>query len=72
MSQNGRNQGFSYYFCFMIEGSRIQIHSFKLWIRIQESQKHTDPTDPDPLVRGMNPDPLVRGMNPDPTIIKQK
>jgi hypothetical protein len=35
----GRNQGFAYYFC-LIEGSGSG--------SIQEAQKHTDPTDPDP------------------------
>jgi hypothetical protein len=39
MSQNSRNQGFSYYICLMID-RRIRI-------RIQEAQKHVDP-DPDP------------------------
>jgi hypothetical protein len=41
-SQHKRNQGFSYYFCLMIEGSG------SVRIRIQEAQKHTDPTDRDP------------------------
>ncbi len=41
-SQNSRNQGFSYYFCL------IRIHISDQWIRIQEAQKHTDPTDSDP------------------------
>ncbi len=35
-SQNSRNQGFSYYFCMMIEGSG------------SGSRKHVDPVDPDP------------------------
>ena len=42
-SQNSRNQGVSYYFCLMIEGSEIQ-----------EAQKHVDPVDPDP---DLDPDP---------------
>ncbi len=28
--------------------SRIQIHTFDWWIRIQEAQKNVDPVDPDP------------------------
>jgi hypothetical protein len=30
----------------LIDDSRIRIHAYDLWIRIQEGQKHTDPTDP--------------------------
>jgi hypothetical protein len=50
-------QGFSYYFCMMIKGSRIQEaqkHTDPTdpfpdrRIRIQEAQKHTDPTNPYP------------------------
>jgi hypothetical protein len=41
-SQNSRNQGFSYYFCLLIEGSRSG-----------RAQKHVDPVDPDPA----DPDP---------------
>ncbi len=36
---------FSYYFCLMIENSGT---NGWIWIRIQEAQKHTDTTDPDP------------------------
>ncbi len=53
-SQNSRNQGFSYYFCLMIEGPG----SGSVWIRIKETQKHTDP------------DPQHRWVVPVPTIIK--
>jgi hypothetical protein len=42
------NQGFSYFFCMMIEGSgSIPLTSGSL-IRIREAQKHVDPVDPDP------------------------
>ncbi len=44
--KNSRNQGYSYYFCFMTEG--IWTRSSDLHIRIQEAQRHTVPTDPDP------------------------
>jgi hypothetical protein len=57
MSQNSRNQGFSYYICLMIEHRRIRIriqsriririHTSDEWIRIREAQKHVDPVDPD-------------------------
>jgi hypothetical protein len=40
-SQNSRNQGFSYYFCVMMEGSGSVPLDY--WIRIQEAKKHTDP-----------------------------
>ncbi len=59
-SQNRRKQGFSYYFCMMIEGSgSIPLTSgsgsgswrpkntWIRWIRILEAQKHVDPVDPD-------------------------
>jgi hypothetical protein len=36
-SQNSRNQGFSFYFCFIMKGSESG-----------EAQPLTDPTDPDP------------------------
>jgi hypothetical protein len=42
-SQNSRNQGFSYYFCMLIEGSG---RPENMWIR--EAQKHVDPVNPDP------------------------
>ncbi len=44
-SQNIRNQGFSYYFCMMIEGSgSIPLTSgSRSW-----RPKHVDPVDPDP------------------------
>jgi hypothetical protein len=38
VSQNSRNQGFSYYFCMMTEGSGCG----------REAQKHLDPVDSDP------------------------
>ncbi len=59
-SQNSRNQGFSYYFCMMTEGSG----SVK-WIRIREAQKTCgsggsgfgsktlDPMDPEHCLSGM-------------------
>ena len=47
MSQNSKNQGFSYYFCMIIEGSGSRIHTSDKWIRIREAQKHVDPVDPD-------------------------
>ncbi len=52
-SQNGRNQGFSYYFYLMIEGSGSVPTSYSR-IRIREAQKPLDPTDPglDPLQCG--------------------
>jgi hypothetical protein len=55
--KKSRNQGFYHYFSLMIEGSgsgsipltnRSDIGSRKIRNRIQEAQKHTDPTDPDP------------------------
>ncbi len=35
---------------FLLDDRRIRIHTSDLWIRIgiQEAQKHTDPTAPDP------------------------
>jgi hypothetical protein len=48
-SQKSRNQGFSYYFCMMVEGSgSIPLTSGSIWIRIWEAKKHVDPVDPDP------------------------
>jgi len=50
MSQNSKNQGFSYYFAWQQKDDRrirIQIHSADFWIRIQEAQKHVDPVGPD-------------------------
>ncbi len=66
MSQNIRNQGFSYYFCLMIEGSGPDPYILTpyLRIRILEAQKHTeclDPTGPD---LALVPDPqhcMVKG-----------
>jgi hypothetical protein len=43
MSQNSRNQGFSHYFCLMMEGSGSVQKK-----RIRMVQTNTDPTDPDP------------------------
>jgi hypothetical protein len=66
-SQNSWKQGFSYYFCMMIEGSGSGAGSGSIpltngsgagsvfltnWIRIREAQKHVDPVDPD-----SDPDP---------------
>jgi hypothetical protein len=51
MSQNSKNQGFSYYLAWQQKDDRrirIQIHSADFWIRIQEAQKHVDPVDQDP------------------------
>jgi len=47
-SQNRRNQGFSYYFCLMLEGSIPLTNGTRIRIRIQEAQKHVDPGDMDP------------------------
>ncbi len=52
--KNSRNPGFSYYFCLMIEGSRIDPEPYLAQrIRIREAQTHPDPqqfADPHPLV----------------------
>ncbi len=67
-SQNRINQGFSYYFCLMLEGSRsgsgsgsgsIPLTNGRIRIRIQEAQKHVDPGDLDPgdLDPDSDPDP---------------
>jgi hypothetical protein len=51
-SQNRRNQGFSYYFCMMIEGSGSGAGSGAIPLTSgsgsREAQKHVDPVDPDP------------------------
>jgi hypothetical protein len=57
-SQNSRNQGFSYYFCTMIEGSGSRAGSGSVSIpltsgsgsgRPKNCEKHVDPdSDPDP------------------------
>jgi hypothetical protein len=46
LSQNNRNQSFSYFFCLMIEGSGSVPLTKGSGSRM--AQKHTDPTDPDP------------------------
>jgi hypothetical protein len=46
-SQNGRNQGFCYYFCLMMEESGSESESPSRSIRIREAQKHTNPANPD-------------------------
>ncbi len=50
--QYRKNQGFSYFFCLVTEGSRSGSGSIPLTgsgsIRIQEAQKYVDPGDPDP------------------------
>jgi hypothetical protein len=48
MSQNSRNQGFSYYICLLIEGSgsgSIPLTNGSESGR--KAQKHADPVDPD-------------------------
>ncbi len=47
-SLNSRNQGLI--FLLLMEGSR-SVQIIKVRIRIQEAQKHTDPTNPDPTHR---------------------
>jgi hypothetical protein len=58
-SDNSRNQGFSYDFCMILEGSGSGAGSGSYpysdkWnlIRIRDAQKHVDPVDPD-----SDPDP---------------
>ena len=51
-SQNSRNQGFSYYFCMMIEGSGSIPQTN--WSGSGRPKKHVDPVDPDP---DSDPDP---------------
>ncbi len=41
MSQNSRNQGYSYYFCMMIEGSGSRRHK-NMWIRIRNTGCRTN------------------------------
>jgi hypothetical protein len=45
--KNSRNQGF---LTILLDNrrTRISISDERIMIRIQEAQKHTDPTDPDP------------------------
>ncbi len=52
-SQNSRNQGFSYYFCMMIEGSGSGSGSGSIHLT-NGGPKHVDPVDPDPH---SDPDP---------------
>jgi hypothetical protein len=52
-SRNSRNQGFSNFFCMMVEGSGSRAGSISdYWIWIREAQKHVDTVDPD-----SDPDP---------------
>jgi hypothetical protein len=48
MSQNSTNQGFSYYFCLMIEGSGSMLLTNGSGSAIRMEQKNVDPVDPDP------------------------
>ncbi len=45
--QNSRKQGFSYYFCMMIEGSGSGSIPLNSGSGSGEAQKHVDPVDPD-------------------------
>jgi hypothetical protein len=48
--ENSRIQGFSDYFCMMIEGSGLFLHDdrrIRIQSRIREAEKHVDPVDPD-------------------------
>ena len=52
MSQNSRNQGFSYYFCLMIEGPGAGVGSGSIPLTNgsgsrRPKNKHVDPVDPD-------------------------
>ncbi len=47
-SQNSEELRFFYYFCLNIEGSGAGFIPPTIRIRIQEAQKHTGPTNPDP------------------------
>jgi hypothetical protein len=78
-----RHQGFSFYFCLMIEGSLAGSVTSYYRIRIREAQKHTDLTDQDlqncypelgirnriRMFLGLpDPDPLARVADPDPSL----
>jgi hypothetical protein len=53
-SQNSRNQGFSSFFACGDGSIRIHTNKLRNWERIQEAQKHTDPSGPDPEHRMRN------------------
>jgi hypothetical protein len=65
-SQNSRNQGFSYYFCLMIEGSGFG--SVPL-TNGSVSGKHTDPTEPDPYPQHWDLESLLV-YDPDPVAMQ--
>jgi hypothetical protein len=44
---NSKYQGFFHFFVLLVDG-RIRIRINTDWMRIQEVQKNTDPSDPDP------------------------
>jgi hypothetical protein len=46
-SLSSRNEGFSYYFCLMIDHRRIRIRTYDERIRIREAQKLTNHPDPE-------------------------
>ncbi len=47
-SQKSHKTVGTFFLIFFLDDRRIRIHTSDKWIRIQEAQKHTDPTNPDP------------------------